>query len=548
MELNLNGLKDRAAWEAAGVLLPGYDAEAVARLAKDAPRWVHFGAGNIFRLFIGGVADELLEQGLLDRGVNCVETFDGEIVDKIYAPHDNLALSVLLLPDGSRRMKVLGALAEAVKAENRARVKALFESGSLQLVTFTITEKGYALRDSAGALLPAVKADTENGPEKAVTAMGTVCAGLWYRYLRGGRPVALVSMDNCAGNGRLLQRAAGHIAREWVARGFAEPGFLDYVNDETTVAFCSTMIDKITPRPGKEIARGLAALGIEDMQPVETGKHTYIAPFANGERAQYLVIEDRFPNGRPPLEKAYGVYMGDYDTVAKAERMKVTALLNPVHTAAGPLGVVLGYERFADMLRDEPVMMKLAKTVAYAEGLPMAPDPGIIFPRAFADELFTDRFVNEYLGDTNLRLCTDASQGLAVRFGETVKAYVKRDGDAKALTAVPLGIAGWLRYMLGRDDKGRPYALAPDPMNGEITAALSGTVWGRPETAAGKLRPVLSNAAVFGTDLYAAGLGERIESMFAQMLAGPGAALATVKKYMADVGFSPDGVDKTRAV
>ncbi len=35
------------------------------------------------------------------------------------------------------------------------------------------------------------------------------------------------------------------------------------------------------------------------MEPVVTERGTYIAPFVNGEEAQYLVIEDRFPNGRP---------------------------------------------------------------------------------------------------------------------------------------------------------------------------------------------------------------------------------------------------------
>ena len=68
------------------------------------------------------------------------------------------------------------------------------------------------------------------------------------------------------------------------------------------------------------------------MEPVVTERGTYIAPFVNGEEAQYLVIEDRFPNGRPPLEEA-GVYLTDRETVEKSERMKVTACLNPLHTS-----------------------------------------------------------------------------------------------------------------------------------------------------------------------------------------------------------------------
>ena len=45
---------------------------------------------------------------------------------------------------------------------------------------------------------------------------------------------------------------------------------------------------------------------------------------------------------------------------------------------------------------------------------------------------FNDRFPNEYLGDTNLRLAVDVSQMVGIRFGETVKAYVKRFGNASS--------------------------------------------------------------------------------------------------------------------
>ncbi len=74
--------------------------------AKEEPVWVHFGIGNIFRIFIGGIADGLLEEGVLDRGITCVETFDYDVVDKIYDPYDNLGLSVILHGDGTREYKV----------------------------------------------------------------------------------------------------------------------------------------------------------------------------------------------------------------------------------------------------------------------------------------------------------------------------------------------------------------------------------------------------------------------------------------------------------
>ena len=149
MKLTLDGIKNREAWEKAGINLPGYDVEAASAKAVKEPEWVHFGIGNIFRIFIGGIADGLLEEGAMDRGITCVETFDYDVVDKIYRPHDNLGLSVILKGDGTRDYKVVGSLAEAVKAQSSDpeqwnRLKEIFSSQSLKLVSFTITEKGYA--------------------------------------------------------------------------------------------------------------------------------------------------------------------------------------------------------------------------------------------------------------------------------------------------------------------------------------------------------------------------------------------------------------------
>ena len=537
MKLTLEGIKNTAAFQKAGILLPGYDVAAVSKKAKQAPRWAHFGIGNIFRIFIGGIADGLLEAGVLDRGLTCIETFDYDVVDKIYTPYDNLGLSVILHADGTRTYKVLGSMAEAVKAQSSdpahwARLKEVFRSKELQLISFTITEKGYALAGSDGIYFPFIQSDIDNGPEKATSAMAVLTAMLYVRYQDSRTPIALVSMDNCSHNGDLLRHSVLTMAREWQKKGDVTEDFLTWLGDETQVSFPWTMIDKITPRPSDAIAADLEALGVEDMAPVITSKRTYIAPFINAEQPQYLVIEDRFPNGRPELEKGFGVYLADRATVNLSERMKVTACLNPVHSATGPVGVVLGEELYAKMLNTNPDMMKMARMVAYDEGLPMVEDPRILSPKAFTDELFTDRFPNEYLGDTNLRLATDTSQGVGVRFGETIKAYMKKYGSAERLTAIPLGIAGWLRYMLGVDDMGNTYELAPDPMVPEIQAALSSVVFGNPESLTDQLHPILSNEKVFFIDLYKAGLGEKIEGMFREMIAGKGSTKATIHKYM----------------
>ena len=536
MKLTLEGLKDRESWSKAGIALPSYDVAAVARATREAPVWVHMGIGNIFRIFIGGIADQLLREGLTDKGITCVETFDYDVVDKIYAPFDNLALSVTLHGDGTTDSRVLGSLTEAVRAQSAdpaswSRLKEIFRAPGLQLVSFTITEKGYALKNASGEYFSFVQADIENGPAKPTGAMAVVAAMLLERFRCGGAPIALVSMDNCSQNGSLLRRSVLTMAGAWKERGFVDQAFIDYISDEKQVSFPWTMIDKITPRPSERVADMLEAAGVENMQPVITSKKTYIAPFINAEGPQYLVVEDSFPNGRPPLEKT-GVFMTDRDTVNKSERMKVTACLNPIHTALGPYGCVLGYELFSDEMRD-PQMLELARRVGYVEGMEVVPDPGILSPKAFLDEVIQERFPNPYLGDTTQRLSVDVSQGVGVRFGETVKAYVARYGDAKRLQAIPIAIAGWLRYLLAVDDRGEPFELAPDPMLPELTAQLAGVKVGDPSSLKDQVRGILSNVNIFGVDLYEAGIGDRIEEILREEIAGPGAVRAALKKHLA---------------
>ena len=535
MKLTLNEVKTGNEWEKAGIALPGYDSGEAAKRAMQAPQWVHFGIGNIFRGFLGGIADTLLELGEMDRGLICVETFDYDVVDQIYEPYDNLVLSVILHGGGRQERKVLGSLSEALKAQCEDtrtwnRLKEIFRSESLQMVSFTITEKGYALKHADGSFFPFAESDIENGPEHANGAMAVVTAMLWERYQAGRTPIALVSMDNCSKNGEKLQESVTVMAQEWLKRGFVDSGFLEYVQDKTKVSFPWTMIDKITPRPGEKIAHELEEAGVEDMQPVVTGKRTYIAPFVNAESAQYLVVEDDFPNGRPSLEKA-GVYMTDRDTVNRSERMKVTVCLNPIHTALGPYGCMLGYDLFSDEMKDED-MLELARTVGYKEGMDVVEDPGILSPKAFLDECMNERFPNPYLGDTCLRLSTDSSQGLGVRFGITIRSYVEKYGDAKRLIGIPLAIAGWLRYLLGVDDQGGTYELAPDPMAEEMQKQLSDIVVGNPDSLKDQLRWILSNENVFYIDLYKAGIGTLIEDIFREEIQGTGAVRATVQKYL----------------
>ena len=229
--------------------------------------------------------------------------------------------------------------------------------------------------------MPVVQADIDEGPAHARHAMSMVAALLLERFQNGAYPLAVVSMDNCSHNGEKLQASVMTVAKAWLEKGFVGQDFIDYLSDETKITFPWSMIDKITPRPHKIVEESLEKDGIEGMTPIVTSKNTFIAAFVNAERPQYLVVEDKFPNGRPALEKA-GVYMTDRETVNKTERMKVTTCLNPLHTAMSVYGCMLGYTLICDEMKDADIVA-LIKRLGYVEGLPVVVNPGILEPKAF---------------------------------------------------------------------------------------------------------------------------------------------------------------------
>ena len=201
---------------------------------------------------------------------------------------------------------------------------------------------------------------------------------LYHRFTCGRLPIAMVSMDNCSHNGSKLYEAVHSFAKRWCENGLADLAFLSYLEDPASISFPWSMIDKITPRPDPKVEALLMADGIEDLSPVITGKNTYVAPFVNAEECEYLVIEDLFPNGRPPLEKA-GVIFTDRETVNKVEKMKVCTCLNPLHTALAIFGCLLGYTLISEEMKN-PVLKALVEKIGYQEGLPVVVDPGIIRP------------------------------------------------------------------------------------------------------------------------------------------------------------------------
>lgn len=542
MQLNEQGLKNRQEWEAAGYRLPQYDREAMVTRTKENPCWVHFGAGNLFRAFQANVAQNLLNKGVIDRGIIAVSGH--EAMEKLNNPRDNYFILVTLKMDGSTEKTVVGSVAESLTLDGGYekefdRLKEIFTKDSLQMASFTITEKGYALRGSDGNLRSDVEEDLQKGWQAPVSYIGKICALLYARYQAGEKPVAMVSMDNCSHNGTILQKAVETYAAAWCENGLVEKSFLSYIQNPEKVTFPWTMIDKICPRPDASVEAMLQKDCIQGTEPIITAKKTYIAPYVNAEESEYLVIEDAFPNGRPALE-AGGLIFTDAETVDKVERMKVCTCLNPLHTALSVFGCLLGYRKICEEMQDESIR-RLVELIGYKEGLPVVVDPGIIRPEEFLDTVLKVRIPNPFMPDTPQRIVTDTSQKLAVRFGETIRAYQKSDMlDIKSLTGIPLVLAGWLRYLMAVDDNGASFELSADPMIDTLKPYTSELELTKQQDVEQMIAPVLRMKEIFGVDLYETGLADKVAGYLRDMTAGVGAVRRTL-----DAAMSADrGADK----
>jgi fructuronate reductase len=156
------------------------------------------------------------------------------------------------------------------------------------------------------------------------------------------------------------------------------------------------------------------------------------------------------------------------------------------------------------------------------EGLPVVTDPKIISPKAFLDEVVEERLPNPFMPDDPRRIATDTSQKVGIRFGETIKSYLREGRDLSTLVAIPLAIAGWLRYLQGTRDDGTAMEVSPDPLKDELMEKVK----------EGREREILADESIFGLNLVNTPLFGRIEEYLARLREGAGAARRLLRREL----------------
>jgi fructuronate reductase len=411
-----------------GVQVPRYDR------TKLTPGIVHLGIGAFHRAHQAVVVDDLLERdsswGIIGASLRRPDTKD--------ALEPQNSLYTLLIKEGDARApRVIGSVLDVIDAPNeKASLLARMTDPATRVVSLTITEKGYCYDASTGGLdlkHPDIVADLSH-PRNPASAAGLIAEALRQRRETGVAPFTVLSCDNLPHNGAVAARVFTEYAEA------VDPALGAWVR--ANVAFPATMIDRIVPATTDADRAEVATLiGLEDAWPVM------------GEPFLQWVIEDRFTGVRPAFDLGGAQFASD---VAPYERMKLR-MLNGTHSTMAYLGYLSGYEFIAQVIAEEPfrrlITSAMADEIAPTLGMPKAQT------NAYAAELLK-RYSNTALRHRTYQIAMDGSQKLPQRLLGTIADRIKAGAPFDRLA---LGVAAWMLYAKGIDEKGNAIAVQ-DPM------------------------------------------------------------------------------------
>lgn len=464
-----------------GLEAPPYDRRAVG-IGQ-----VHLGVGAFHRAHQAIYSEACLSAGDLRWGIVGASLRGPQVADQLN-PQDGL-YSCLVRDGADSQARVIGAIGKILVApQNPAALIEAMADKDVHVVTLTITEKGYHLDPATGALQmqdPAIVADLER-PDAPATAPGLLVAALAARRARGLSPFTALSCDNLPDNGRRLKQAVLDFARAQDLK------LADWI--ERHGAFPASMVDRIVPATTPDdLTQFAAKFGVQDLGLVKT------EPFSQ------WVIEDHFAGERPQWELAGAQFTKD---VAPWEMAKLR-LLNGAHSALAYLGGLAGYqtidqamsnpafERFVDRLQDE------------AQSTLKAP-PGLNLASYRFD--LKRRFKNAALMHKTYQIAMDGSQKLPQRLLATIETRMSHGQDFACLA---LGVAGWMRWQAGVDEKGQPYEVQ-DPLAAETRA-----LYQKGQNGFEKAASLCSLKAVFGPTLsnepgFVAAVGGALDALLQQ--------------------------------
>jgi fructuronate reductase len=397
---------------------------------------LHLGIGAFHRAHQAVYLDDRLAAGEMDWGICGVSLRSPATADAL-APQDGL-YTMAIRSGAGERLRVIGSIHRILIAPHNpsALLDAMVDPG-VRIVSLTVTEKGYCHDPATGDLRtdhPDIAADLAR-PERPRSTPGVLIEALRRRHAVGVKPFTVLCCDNLPQNGRTVGRILAEFA------GARDSGLGRWVENE--VACPSTMVDRIVPATGDADRAAIAArVGILDAWPVIT------EPFTQ------WVIEDRFGNGCPHFEDAGAELVAD---VAPYELMKLR-LLNGSHSTLAYLGYLAGYETVSDVM-EEPIFVRFVQSLMDEEVTPSLSLPAGANVAGYKG-LLVERFANPALRHRTWQIAMDGSQKLPQRLLGTIR---DRLAVGAPIPRLALGVAAWMRYATGTDERGHPIDVR-DPL------------------------------------------------------------------------------------
>jgi mannitol 2-dehydrogenase len=422
------------------VVIPRYDR------TKVTPGILHFGVGAFHRSHQALIIDRLLMQGLAQDwgivGVGLLES-DKRMLQAL-SPQDCLYTLITKHPDGKLHYQVIGSIIEYLFApENPDAVLERLIDPAIRIVSLTITEGGYSFDRVTGEFDPTTPGVVEDlqGSHYPVSAFGYIVEGLRRRRANGTPAFTVQSCDNIQGNGEVAKKMIIEFAQR------KDPELAEWIS--VNVVFPSSMVDRITPATAPaDIELASKKLGVEDHWPVPC------EPFLQ------WVLEDHFPTGRPPFEKAEVQMVAD---VMPYELMKLR-LLNASHQGLCYFGRLSGYTYVHEVMGD-PLIVTLLRRYMDEEATPtLSPVPGVDLKK-YKDQLI-ERFSNPQVLDTVARLAAESSDRIPKWLLPVVREQLKVNGPVALSAAI---VASWARYDEAIDEQGNPIEVV-DPLRDELIA------------------------------------------------------------------------------
>ncbi|AQT62444.1 mannitol dehydrogenase [Cellvibrio sp. PSBB023] len=430
---------------------------------------VHLGIGAFHRAHQAFYTEAVLNQFGGNWGIVGSSLRSASVRDQL-VPQDCLYTLVERSGEGEKLQLIGAVLDTLVGPENPAALVAQMADTNIKIVSLTITEKGYCHDPATGNLNlnhPDIIHDLQN-LDKPVSAIGFLVAALQQRFNNNQKAFTLLSCDNLPNNGEVLEKVVSQFAEK------VSPEFAQWIKANAT--FPCTMIDRIVPATTDDDRRDIEArLGLRDEGMV------VCEPFSQ------WVVEDKFADGRPEWDKV-GVLL--VEDVRVFEKIKLR-LLNGAHSTMAYTGYLSGFDYISEVM-EQPAFVNLVKTYMAREAGETVTAPAGFDIEAYKQQL-RDRFSNKALKHRTWQIAMDGSQKLPQRLLETLREQLAGNGHIDILC---LGVAAWIRYVSGVDEKGNAIEVS-DPLASELRAACDANQ-GNP---AAMVKAVVSIQKVFGTDL-----------------------------------------------